>query len=411
MATFVDAMSPFFFARRYLFARGSTNAIHIISGISVVGIGIGTAALILVLSVFNGFEDLLSGLFGYFNPEIKITPSKGKTFEADSSLLARLRQTPGVALVSETLEEIAFFEYEGSQDFGILKGVDAHYARINDIDSTVSEGRYVLREGAVYYAVVGAGMSQKLKIRTQSGLAPLRVYMPRRQVGPMEQPFIVRYAYPAGVFSIQQEFDNQYILADLEWVRDLLESDANTVSALEVRCAAGASVVAVKQRLAQVLGEGFVVRDRYEQNEAFFKVMRLEKWMGFAILTLMIILMAFNMVGALWMLVLDKQRDISTLRSIGADDRLIRRIFIGVGLLLTTLGLGIGIALALALYIAQKRWELVSIPQGFIVSSYPIALRPWDLLPVMVTVIAIGLLASLPPAARAVRVPPYWREE
>ncbi len=404
-------MLPLFFARRYLFAKGTSNAIHIISGISVAGIAIGTAALILVLSVFNGFEDLLSGLFGYFNPEIKVTPARGKTFEVDSTLLVRLRQTPGVALVSETLEEIAFFEYEGSQDFGILKGADDYYARINDIDKTVIDGRYLLRDADAYYAVVGAGMSHKLKLRAGSAMAPLRVYMPQQQSGPINQPFKVRYAYPVGIFSIQQEFDNQYILADLEWVRELLETDEGTVSALEIRCQPGASVAAVKQALGQVLGEGFVLRDRYEQNEAFFKVMRLEKWIGFAILTLMLVLMAFNMVGALWMLVLDKQRDIATLRTVGADDNLIRSIFIAEGLLLTSVGMLIGIALAIGLYWAQKEWELISIPEGFLVSSYPIAMRIGDFLPTMTTVLAIGWLASLAPAARAVRVPAYWREE
>ncbi len=404
-------MLPLFFARRYLFAKGSANAIHIISGISVLGIAIGTAALILVLSVFNGFEDLLSGLFGYFNPEIKILPAKGKTFEVSETLLGRLRETPGVALVSETLEEIAFFEYEGSQDFGVLKGVDGYYARINDIDSTISDGRYALREGEVNYAVVGAGMSNKLRLRAQSAIAPLRVYMPRKQTGLTDQPFTVRYAYPVGIFSIQQDFDNQYILADLEFVRDLLDVPDGTVSALEVRCRPGASIASTKQQLASILGEGFVLRDRYEQNEAFFKVMRLEKWMGFAILTLMLVLMAFNMVGALWMLVLDKQRDIATLKSMGADDRLIRQIFTGEGLLLTIIGMGIGMVLATGLYLAQKKWELISIPEGFVVSSYPIALRAWDFVTVTVTVLTIGLLASLAPAARAVRVPAYWREE
>lgn len=409
--TFVPAMLPFFFARRYLFAKGSSNAIHIISGISVLGIAIGTAALILVLSVFNGFENLLAGLFGYFNPEIKITPTRGKTFVADSALLEHLRQTPGVALVSETLEEIAFFEYEGSQDFGVLKGVDAYYARINDIDSTLTTGRYVLQEGGIFYAVVGAGMSHKLRVRIEGNLFPLRVYMPRQKTGPMEQPFTVRYAYPVGIFSIQQEFDNQYILADLEWVRELLDVPEGTVSALEVRCQQGASVAQVKARLAQVLGNGFVLRDRYEQNEAFFKVMRVEKWMGFAILTLMLLLMAFNMVGALWMLVLDKQRDISTLRSLGADDHLIRRIFIGEGLLLTALGMVLGAVLAVGLYAAHKQWNLIEMPVGFVVSSYPVEMRAEDFLPVTATVLLIGLLASLAPAARAVRVPAYWREE
>ncbi|MBK9336448.1 MAG: ABC transporter permease [Lewinellaceae bacterium] len=398
-------------ARRYLFARRSTNAINVIAGISVFGISVGTAALILILSVFNGFEDLLSGLFGYFNPEVKVSPARGKTFVVDSLTIDKLRRLPGVFVVSETLEEIAFFEYEGSQDFGVLKGVDEYFARVNGIDSTVREGRYQLQEEDRNCAVLGAGMRNKLGVNVENPIATLRIYMPKEQTGVLDQPFAIRYAYPKGTFAIQQDFDNQYVLTNVAFMRELLEVPPGTVSALEVRCTPGTQTAAVKQAIAGVLGEGFVLRDRYEQNEAFFKVMRLEKWMGFAITTLMLILMAFNMVGALWMIVLDKQKDISILKSMGADDRTIRHIFLAEGLLLTALGMGIGMALAVGLYVAQKTWGIVSIPQGFLVDSYPISMRLQDFLPVTATVLAIGLLAALMPAARAVRVPAFLREE
>lgn len=371
----------------------------------------GTAALILILSVFNGFEDLLSGLFGYFNPEVKVTAAKGKTFVVDSMTMDKLRHLPGVFVVSETLEEIAFFEYEGSQDFGVLKGVDNYFARVNGIDSTIREGEYRLEEDDRNCVVLGAGMRNKLSVNVENPIAVLRVYMPKEKAGVLDNSFAVRYAYPKGTFAIQQDFDNQYVLTNMDFMRDLLEEPSGTVSALEVRCVPGANPAAVKQAIAGVLGEGFVLRDRYEQNEAFFKVMRLEKWMGFAITTLMLLLMAFNMVGALWMVVLDKQKDISILKSMGADDRMVRWIFLGEGMLLTALGMGIGMAIAVGLYLIQKTYGIVTIPQGFLVESYPISMRAWDFVPVTATVLGIGLLASLAPAARAVRVPAFLREE
>ncbi|MCW5923724.1 MAG: ABC transporter permease [Saprospiraceae bacterium] len=403
---------PFLIARRYLFAKRSTNAINIITGISVLGVAIGTAALVLVLSVFNGFEDLLAGLFGHFNPQIKVTAAKGKTFEADSLLLTQLRDLPGVMYLSETLEEIAFFEYEGSQDFGVLKGVDESFARVNNIDSTVREGDYILQVEDRNCVVMGAGVRNKLSVNVHNVLSAMTVYMPTEEAGGvLDKPFKTRFVYPMGTFAIQQDFDNQYVLTNIAFMRDLLGVPPGTVSSLEIRCKPGAKVSEVKKQIRAVLGDSFTVRDEYEQNEAFFKVMQLEKWMGFAITSLMLVLMAFNTIGALWMIVLDKQKDISILKSMGATDNTVHRIFLLEGLLLTLLGMGIGLMLALALYFAQKTWGLVGIPQGFLVQSYPIAMRMGDFVPVILTVISIGLLAALPPAQRAVRVPAYLREE
>jgi lipoprotein-releasing system permease protein len=217
--------------------------------------------------------------------------------------------------------------------------------------------------------------------------------------------------YPVGTFAIQQEYDNQYILTNLDFMRELLDATPQTVSALEIKCRDAAAVSAVKTGIRSVLGDGYLVKDHYEQNEAFFKVMQLEKWMGFAITSLMLLLMAFNTVGALWMIVLDKQKDIAVLKSMGATDQAIRRIFLLEGLLLTVLGLVIGIVLAVVIYTIQKTWGIVTIPDGFLVDTYPIAMRLSDFLPIIATVLGIGYLASLLPAKRAGRVPSFHREE
>lgn len=375
------------------------------------GVSIGTAALILILSVFNGFEDLLAGLFGHFNPEIKITAAQGKTFSADSLLLHQLKGIEGVAVVSATLEEISFFEYDGSQDFGILKGVDAAFYSVNGIDSMLKEGKYILEEEDRNCAVVGAGVRNKLSVNIENFSMPLLVYMPVEQSSVLDKPFKTRFLYPKGTFAIQQDYDNQYVLTNLPFMRELLGVDSSVVSALEIKCRSASDIRAVKQEMGKRLGEKFRIKDAYEQNEAFFKVMRLEKWMGFAFTLLMLILMAFNSTGAMWMIVLDKQNDIAILKAMGASDRVIYRIFMLEGLLLSGLGLIIGFILALLLYFIQKHYGIITIPEGFLVRSYPISMRLQDFPPVVAAVFGIGYLASIAPALRAVRVPTFFRAE
>lgn len=213
---------PLKIAHRYLFARKSTNAINIITGISVLGISIGTAALVLVLSVFNGFEDLILGLFSRFNPDVKITVTEGKTFVPDPEKLAQLTSVPGVLVVSQTLEEVAFFEYRESQDFGILKGVDSLYQSVNGIDSMIFEGQYLLKKNGRNYAVLGGGMRNKLQVDIEDPFEILNIYMAKRKSsGGLDQQFKKRFTYPSGSFKIQQDFDNQYILTDIEFAREL----------------------------------------------------------------------------------------------------------------------------------------------------------------------------------------------
>jgi lipoprotein-releasing system permease protein len=401
---------PLKIARRYLFAKKSTNAINIITGISVAGISIGTAALVLVLSVFNGFEDLILGLFSKFNPDVKVTAAIGKTFSPDPEKLARIRALPEVAILSESLEEVAFFEYRDSRDFGILKGVDSLYHRITGIDSTIFEGQYRLKDGERNLAVLGGGMRNKLQVNVEDPFELLGIYMARRESTATDlQQFKKRIAYPAGSFKIQQDFDNQYLLVSLEFARELLGARGE-VSALEIKLAPGATPSAARAGIEKILGTGFLVKDRYQQDEAFLKLMNLEKWMSFAILSLTLVLVAFNMIGSLWMIVLEKKSDIAILKSMGATDNTVRNIFLHQGLLLCSIGLLAGFFLAFSLYAAQKTYGIVSIPEGFVVNAYPISMRLPDLLWVTAIVLFIGLVASIPAALRAMRVPALMRE-
>ncbi len=402
---------PLLFASRYLFTARRTHAINIITWVAELGLAIGTAALILVMSVFNGFEDLIMQLFSNFNPDIKVTPLEGKTFTADSSLLLQLEELDGITYVSQSLEEIAFFEYGNSQAFGILKGVDDNYRLITGIDSTVREGRYQLKDEERSLVVVGVGMRNKLSINIDNPFTPLYVYMPKRKkTGAMEQPFRKRLTYPIGTFVIQQDFDNRYVLADLKFAQGLLKKPGR-LSALEIQVAPDADAELVKQSIKELMGPAFEVKDRYEQDEAFLKLLNIEKWMSYAILSLTMALVAFNMIGALWMIVLEKKRDIAMLKAMGADEGLIRRVFLVQGVLMSLLGLAIGFGIAIGLYWLHTHLEngLISIPHGFVVSAYPVQLRLFDFVLVGITVIFIGLLASLLPAKKAKDIPAIIR--
>ncbi len=398
-------------ARRYLFAKKSTNAINVITGISVVGLAIGTAALVLVLSVFNGFEDLIIGLFSKFNPDVKVTATVGKTFEPDSMQVLQLEALSGVERVAQTLEEIAFFEYGQSQDFGIVKGVDDNYRSVSGLDSAIFEGQYRLSSGDRNLAILGGGVRNKLQVDMEDPFATLNIFMAKREkTGSLEQPFKKRMAYPAGSFRIQQDFDNQYVLVSLEFARDLLGA-YDEVSALEIKFKPGADQQQTIAAIQGVLGEGFQVKDRYQQEESFLKLMNIEKWMSFALLSLTLVLVAFNMIGSLWMIVLEKKGDISILKGMGATNLLVRNIFLGQGFLLCLMGLLAGFLLAVILYALQKIFGIVPIPEGFVVDAYPISMRLVDLVAVAGVVLFIGLVASVPAALRAGKIPALVREE
>lgn len=402
---------PFKIARRYLFAKKSTNAINIITGIAIFGVSVGAAALILILSVFNGFEDLIKDMYGVFNPDIEITPAIGKKFEVDTTMMTQLRAMDGIEEVSEVLEEVAFFEYKENQAIGILRGVDNNYSTVLPIDSSIREGHYRLRENVKYMAVVGVGLRNRLGINIDDRFSPMSVYMPKtKKTSMFEQQFIRRSLFPGGTFVIQQEFDNQYVFADLEFTRDLLKAK-NKVSLLAIKLYPGFDTPGFQQAIQDLVGDKLVVKNRFQQQEAFLKLMQIEKWMAFALVSLMMLLVSFNMVGALWLIVLEKKKDISVLKAMGATPAMARKIFIRQGLLMTFLGLSIGFILALSIYYIQVNMGIVSVPGDFIIESYPISIRFIDFMTVFLVVGTMGWLASLAPANKAKNIPAMIREE
>lgn len=398
---------PIKFARRYLFAKRSTNAINVISGITILGLSIGTAALILVLSVFNGLEDLISSMVDSFNPDVKVAMLQGKVFSVDPEQLATIKQINGIAHVSQTVEEIAFFQYKNSQDVGMLKGVDDAFHNVTGIDSTLFEGKYELSGASNNYVILGSGMRRKLGVNIDDPFNSLKVYMAKRK-NSISKPFRQLYAVPKATFNIQVEYDNQYVISSLAFARKLLDYKTE-VSFLEIKLEEEANEAEVISSIKEVMGPLFSVKNRYEQDEAFNKIMNVEKWMSYAILCLTLLLVAFNMIGALWMIVLDKKKDISILKSMGATDTTVRNIFLNEGLLLSLLGMGIGFAVAIIFYVLQKAFGIIPSP-GFIVESYPITMQFTDFVVVAITVLVVGLIASIGPALKAASIPAIVRE-
>lgn len=398
-------------ARRYLLGKKSNNAINIITWISILGITIGTAALILILSVFNGFESLLSSLFDSFNPDIKIVLKEGKLFEVDDDAIKRMEAIDGVLAISKTIEEIALFEYKNSQEVGVIKGVDDQYEKATDIDSTIKKGKYIFRENNINYGIIGAGMRTKLSVNYNDAITPVSVHMPlRKKTGPLSKDFKTMEIYPAGVFSAQSEADLQYIIASYEFVNKLLGT-TNQISSLELRVSDDVNEKKLRKQINTILGDSFVIKNTYEQNEAYLKIMNIEKWISYLIASLTMIMIAFNMVGCLWMIVLDKKKDISILKSMGMTTTRIKNIFMAEGMLIGGIGVVIGTILALILYFAQKYFGLVSIPAGFMVQSYPIELKLTDFFIVVATVMGISYLASILPAMKAGKIETQLRSD
>jgi len=403
---------PLYIAKRYLFSKKSTSAINIISYISVFGLSIGTAALVLVLSVFNGFEDLLSGLFSNFNPDIKIEILEGKSFEPHDEKIKDIFDLENVLAIAQTLEEVAIFKYNGAQTFGSIKGVDDQFRVVNDLDSTLREGVYLLKKDSIDYAVLGAGMRNKLSVNIEDEFSALTVYSAKKKKKKSSlipgSNLSKKSLYPAGTFSIHQDVNNQYILSSLNFAQALLGH--SKISALEIKIADEDQLAKTVSAVEAIMGPEYSVKNRFRQDEAFLKIMNIEKWMSFAIVSLTLLLVAFNLIGALWMIVLEKKKDISILKSMGADNTSIRNIFLWEGTLLCIIGMLTGFTLAIIIYTVQKTAGIVPIPEGFIVNAYPISMRLTDFLAVGITVLLIGIIASIPPALRAQRIPEMIRE-
>ncbi|WP_044268403.1 FtsX-like permease family protein [Bacteroides timonensis] len=392
---------PFYIARRYLFSKKKHNAINIISGISVCGVALATLALVCTLSVFNGFQDMVAGFFTAFDPELKITVREGKVFEPQGAAFQEVRSLPEIGVWTETLEENAMVQYKDRQAMAIIKGVEDNFEELTSIDSLLyGAGEFILHDSIVDYGVLGVELISELGTGLQF-VDPLQVYAPKRNVRVnMANPsasFNRDYLFSPGVVFVvnQQKYDARYILTSLSFARNLFNYDTE-VSAVELKLKPGADVTAVQRKIARILGDEFVVLDRYEQQADVFRIMEIEKFISYLFLTFILAIACFNVIGSLSMLILDKREDVETLRNLGADDRLIARIFLFEGRLISLFGALSGIVLGLLLCYIQQRFGIISLGGGsgsFIVDAYPVSVHATDVVLIFITVITVGFLS------------------
>lgn len=388
---------PYFISKRYIIAKKSHSAINVISLISLIGVAIGTMALIVVLSVFNGFDGLIKSLFNSFDPDIKITAIEGKTFIPDSAKFYHIKSIPEIAEISEVVEENALVQYRDKQYIATLKGVSSNFSSVSGLDKRIVEGKYMLRNGKIPFAVIGQGVAYYLSVGLNFG-DPLAIYALRRNAEVSlipEEAVNIKYVMPAGIFSIEQDFDAKYIILPLDFTREILEY-TDEVTALEIKAKPGSDVNTIKKKVENIMGKGFSVKNRYEQQEIFYKIMESEKWAIFFILTFILIVASLNIIGSLTMLILDKKKDIQTFSNLGADWNTIRKIFLLNGWFSTLAGAITGVILGITICYLQIEFGLVKL-QGsgtFVIDSYPVKVIFSDIILVLITVALIGFITS-----------------
>ena len=389
-----------FIAGRYLFARKSHNVINVISAISVVGMAIGTAALTIILSIYNGFDSLVRDMMGNLEPDILITPSKGKVFVPEGECYDWIYAQESVASMCTVLQEQVFISYDGHQGVAIAKGMDAVAQEESPIRENIRDGKFEFRHGDIPEGVVGVGLAYKMGINPRF-LAPIQLYYPSRtrKLSPSSPSSSIEYIniWPSGLFSINSEIDNSYILLDIDKMRELLEYSGEEVSAVEIRMKEGREARELKRvidGISERLGDDFTVSDRFRQNESLYKMMKYEKASIYLILIFVILIIGLNIHASLSMLIIEKREDISTLRAMGAGEKLIRRVFVLEGWFISLLGLAIGLLMGLAFCLLQQRFGLISMPGNFVIQAYPVVLKASDLLITALSVAILGYLIA-----------------
>ncbi len=397
----------FYIAKRYLLGKKSQNAINIISGISILGVTVGTMALVIVLSVFNGFDSVVKSLFNSFDPDIKISAAEGKTFTSDPDLNEAIKDLPGVLALSEVLEENVLLLYGDKQHIATIKGVDDHFREVSGLDSMVYDGSMKLKDKNRSYAVVGQGVAYSLRVGL-SFINPLFVYTIDRtakmNMAQPEESIRRDFIYPSGIFAIEQQYDSRYVVCPIEFVRELLTyPQENTF--LEIKLDPDYSVDEVQKQIIKIAGDSYQVKNREQQNALFYRVMKSEKWAIFLILTFILIIASFNIIGSLSMLIIDKKNDIVTLRNMGATNKLIGRIFLVEGWLISLVGSVIGIFLGTGISWVQQQFGVIKLSGSgtFVIDAYPVQIEAPDILLVWVTVLVIGWLAARYPVRQISR--------
>jgi len=392
---------PFYIARRYLFSKKSTHSINVISGISVVGVAVATMALVVTLSVFNGFHDLVASFFTSFDPQLKVMPAKGKTVAADDPVLTEIRRMPQIEVATECVEDQALAVYNGRQAMVTVKGVDDNFDRLTHIkDILVGQGEYELHAADLHYGIPGIRLAEMLGTGYYFP-NPIKIYAPRREgqlnMANPTDGFVEDELYSPGVlFAVKQaKYDKSHIITSIAFARTIFEQQG-MLSSLELRLKPGSNFEAAKEEIKRKAGDRFVVKDRYEQQDDTFKIMKIEKLIAYIFLTFILVVACFNIIGSLSMLIIDKKNDVTTLRNLGASDKQIVHIFLFEGRMISVIGAVVGILLGLLLCWLQQTYGIVALGRSsgsFVVDAYPVSVHPEDIAVIFVTVVVVGFLA------------------
>ena len=393
---------PFYVARRYLFSKKSTNVINIISGISMLGVVVASMAMVVTLSVFNGFSDLVASLFTNFDPQLQISPVEGKTAPADDPVLTEIKTLPQIEVHTECVEDQALAVYRDRQAMVTLKGVQSNFDSLTRINSILQgDGRFELKAASMFYGIPGIRLAEQLGLGYRYD-SPLHIYAPCREgqldMNAPEQGFVVDSLFSPGVvFSVlQAKYDKSYILTSVDFARRVFDQQG-MISSLELRLKPGSDFEAVKGKIKKIAGEKYYVRDRYEQQDDTFRIMKIEKFIAYIFLVFILIVACFNIIGSLSMLIIDKRDDVTTLQSLGASDRQVSLIFLLEGWLISAFGAALGIAIGLLLCWIQQQFGIIALGQSagsFIVDAYPVSVHPWDVVVVFVTVMVVSFVSA-----------------
>lgn len=387
----------FFVAKKYLVSKKNANIINIISIIAIVGVAFGTMAFIVVLSVFNGIEGLVSSLFNSFDPDLRVEVTEGKSFNTDSVIFDDLNNYSEIAYMSFIIEENALLEYDGKQVVATMKAVDENYINVTGVDTMLYDGTFILNENPKQYAVIGHGLAARLGVGLNL-IYPLKIWAPVRTKGinlSSRNAFNVDALNPSAIFAVQQEYDNKYVIVPIDFAQNLMNYE-NRATSVEIKLLQNADFSKAQEEIAQILGDGFVVKNRFEQKQLVYKIMKSEKWATIAILSFILLVSSFNIIGTMIMLIIEKKDNLSTMHAIGADIEKIRKIFLFEGWMISAIGAVIGLILGLGVSLGQQKfgWLKFSTSGSFVQSIYPVQVNFVDVIFVFAIVLAIGYLVA-----------------
>ncbi len=388
---------PFFIAKKYLVSKKNTNIINIISFIAILGVAFGTTAFIVVLSVFNGIENLVSSQFNSFDPDLKINVIEGKSFNTDSVVFQKLKDYENIAYMSYIIEENALLEYDKKQVVATIKAVDENYINVTGVDTMLWQGQFILNENPKQYAVIGQGLAARLGVGLNL-IYPLKIWLPMRTKGinlSAHNAFNADLLNVSGIFSVQAEYDNKYVIIPIDFARDLMNY-GNRATTIEIKLLKNADLSKSETEIQQILGSGFTVKNRFEQKQLVYKIMKSEKWATIAILMFILLVSSFNIIGTMIMLIIEKRDNISTMHALGADIDKIRKIFLYEGWLISAIGAVIGLVFGLFISLGQQYfgWIKYSTHNSFTQSIYPIHVDFSNVFFVFIVVLFIGWLVA-----------------